>query len=139
MCGRLGSTLTVCASPMWLVSPISTGSAGFVTSTISRPPAGAEARPATPWSWQRPSASVASTMIWASCCTAEGLKVLRIVPPFGEASASCWRPSAALGFDRQEADGCEPTYFGSTAPFSVSCTIVWPPPFGPTASVPAVA
>ena len=25
MCGRFGSTLTVCASPMWLVSPISTG------------------------------------------------------------------------------------------------------------------
>ena len=25
MCGRLGSTLTVCDSPMWLVSPISTG------------------------------------------------------------------------------------------------------------------
>ena len=38
MCGRLGSTLTVCDSPIWLVSPISTGSATSVTSTISSPP-----------------------------------------------------------------------------------------------------
>ena len=38
MCGRFGSTLTVWDSPMWLVSPISTGLATSVTSTISSPP-----------------------------------------------------------------------------------------------------
>jgi len=48
MCGRLGSMLTVCDSPMWLVSPISAGSEGFVTSTVSRPHCGAASRPPTP-------------------------------------------------------------------------------------------
>ncbi len=40
MCGRFGSMFTVCASPMWLVSPISFGLPTSVTSMISRPPCG---------------------------------------------------------------------------------------------------
>ncbi len=40
--------LTVCASPMWLVSPISTGAAGSVTSMISSPPGGAASIPSSP-------------------------------------------------------------------------------------------
>ena len=54
MCGRRGSTLTVCAWPMWLVSPISVGFAGSVTSMISSPPRGAPEAPRLPLSWQRP-------------------------------------------------------------------------------------
>jgi hypothetical protein len=75
----------------------------------------------------------------ASPGAAEGLNVLRIAPPFGDASTSCWRPSAALGLLRHEADGCEPTNRGVTSPLSVSCTIVWPPPLGPMPSVPTAA
>ena len=41
MCGRLGSTLTVCASPTCTVIPISLGCAGFVMSSSSSPPRGA--------------------------------------------------------------------------------------------------
>jgi hypothetical protein len=50
MCGRFGSTLTVCDSPVWLVSPISTGFEMSVTSTISSPPNGASSIPSRPWS-----------------------------------------------------------------------------------------
>ena len=41
MCGRFGSTFTVCASPTCEVRPISLGAAGSVTSMISSPPCGA--------------------------------------------------------------------------------------------------
>ena len=66
MCGRRGSTFTVCASPMWLVKPISTGFLMSVTSMISSPPWGTPSTPNTPWSWQRPGASVASRSSWVS-------------------------------------------------------------------------
>ena len=62
--------------------------------------------------------------------------------PFGVASMSCWRPSAAEGLLGHVADGWPATNFGDdgvTAPSCVSCTIVCPPPFGPIASVPTEA
>jgi hypothetical protein len=40
MCGRFGSTFTVCDSPVWLVSPISFGFATLVMSISSSPPRG---------------------------------------------------------------------------------------------------
>ena len=76
MCGRFGSTLTVCASPMWLVSAISTGASTSVMSISSSPPRGAASRPATPWSWQRPAASEVSIKSWAS--SLDGVRVLRV-------------------------------------------------------------
>jgi len=106
MCGRFGSTLTVCASPAWLVSPISTGSAMLVTSTSSSPPWGAAVKPpALPWSWQRPGASVASTSSWVSERTALGWLAFRIAPPLGAASMSCCSPSVSAGLLVHSAEG----------------------------------
>ncbi len=139
MCGRFGSTLTVCDSPMWLVSPISTGFATSVTSTSSSPPCFVSVSPSTPWSWQRPLASEASTSSSVSVWTAEGLATLRIAPPLGAASTSCWRPVAAAGLEMQLAEGCAEMYWGSTVSPWVSWTIVCPPAFGPIPSVPTEA
>ena len=83
MWGRFGSTLTVCASPMWLVSPISFGSAGSVMSMISRPPCAEPARPKSPSSWQRPLASLASISSCASWLTTTLLPVFRIDAALG--------------------------------------------------------
>jgi hypothetical protein len=55
----------------------------------------------------------------------------------GEASASCWRLSAAASFEMQAAVGACETNSGSSSSPSVSRTIVWPPPLGATPSVPA--
>jgi hypothetical protein len=82
---------------------------------------------------------VASINSCVSVRSANSFGVLRIAPPFGAASTSCWRPSAALGLLRQLADGCEETNRGATVSPSVSWTIVWPPAFGPIASVPTDA
>ena len=137
MWGRLGSTLTVWDSPIWLVSPISSGSAMFVTSISSRPPWGAPVKPsAVPWSWQRPGLSVASTSSWVSEVTALGLWALRSAPPLGVASTSCWSPSAWLGSLVHSADGWAETNFRTIWPACVSLKIVWPAPFAPTPSVP---
>ena len=106
MCGRLGSMLTVWASPAWLVSPISTGSPTSVTSISSSPPCGAAVMPAAePWSWQRPGLSVASTSSCVSLRTALGFSAFRIAPPLGVASTSCWSPSAWLGSLVHSAEG----------------------------------
>ena len=141
MCGRFGSTLTVCASPMWTVRPISCGMLTSVMSMISRPPRGLPVSPSVPWSWQRPPASVASSRSWASLPTANGFGALRI-PPFGVTSMSCCSESAAEGLLTHEAVGAAETTCGlssDTWPFCVSRMMVWPPAFGPTASVPTAA
>ena len=80
--------------------------------------------PPTPWSWHRPTASVASTMSCVSPAAAYGLNVFWIAPPFGVASTSCWRPSAASGLLTHDAVGACPMRRGRTSPRSVSCTIV---------------
>ena len=124
MCGRFGSMLTVCASPMWLVSPISFGRAGLEMSMISRPPCAVLARPKVPPSWQRPLASLASISSCASLLTARGLVVLRTTPPFGVASTSCCRPSELSGLLGQAAEGWPATKLGATTPPLVSLRIV---------------
>ena len=113
-----------------------------VTSTSSSPPRGWVSTPNSLESWQRPRWSVASTRSCASVSTAHGFVAFSSALPFGVASTSCWRPSAAFGLLGQVADGCPATNLGDdgvTWPFFVSCTIVCPPPFGPIASVPTDA
>jgi hypothetical protein len=53
----------------------------------------------SPWSWQRPSASVASMISCASASASSGSceELLRIPGLFGVTSTSCWSPSAAGG------------------------------------------
>ncbi len=105
MCGRFGSTFTVCDWPTCVVRPISLGLVGSVTSMISSPPWGTFEAPSTPWSWQRPGASVASTMSWASRRSANGFATFRMTSPFGAASGSCWRPVIPVAALRHEAEG----------------------------------
>ena len=97
MCGRLGSTLTVCALPMWLISAISFGAAGSVMSMISRPPFGRARRRTSPLSWQRPPASVESISSCASPRAMNGLGCCWNASPFGVASTSCCSAGRARG------------------------------------------
>jgi hypothetical protein len=127
MCGRLGSTFTVWALPMWLMSAISFGLATSVTSMISRPPRGALCAPKLePLSWQRPPASVASMSSCASPRAMNGLGCCWKALPFGVASTSCCRPVALDVICGHAADGCAPTYDGLTSPPSVSRKRFWP-------------
>jgi hypothetical protein len=137
MWGRFGSMLTVCASPMWLVIPIVSGLAGSVTSRISSPPSGAPTRPKSPWSWQRPGASLASMSSWVSWRAAARTSVLRIALPFGVASTSCWSPSEADGSLTHEAVGALETNSRPTSSPSASLKIDCPPPLPPVPSVPS--
>ena len=153
MCGRLGSTLTVCDSPMWLVSAISLGLltlpscdwSRLATSMNSRPPRGA-CWPSVPLSWQRPAASVASMSSCVSALTAAAavdVVLKRTSPgagtPLGVASTSCCRPVTPVP-GAQLADGWLDTTDGLTVlpPSWVMRKIDWPP-LPPAAKVPTEA
>ena len=97
MCGRLGSTLTVCAWPMWLISASSFGLAGSVTSMISRPPLRAAlcARRTCPGRGSGPARPSRRSAAARRARSTNGFGLLRRCDvPFGVASTSCCRPVA---------------------------------------------